>query len=125
MDQEDKVGDQIHIEQLEIFARIGVPEEERSQPQRLTISLTFWPTKQSAELADEIGRTVDYAKVCAEAKQFVQDRSDRLIETLADALAKHLLALFEMQKITISLRKYILPDVQYVSVTLTRERATK
>jgi dihydroneopterin aldolase len=30
------VDDQIHIEQLEVFAHIGVPDEERSTPQRLT-----------------------------------------------------------------------------------------
>jgi hypothetical protein len=32
----DCVDDQIHIEQLEVFAHIGVPDEERSTPQRLT-----------------------------------------------------------------------------------------
>lgn len=125
MDQKGKAEDQIHIEQLEVFAHIGVPDEERSQPQRLTISLTLWPTRQGNELSDDIGQAVDYAEVCAETKGFVQDRSDRLIETLADALANHLLQLFEIQRITIELRKFILPDVQYVSVTLTRDRASK
>jgi dihydroneopterin aldolase len=119
------VDDLIHIEQLEVFAHIGVPDEERSQAQRLTISTTFWPTRHSAELGDDIGRAVNYAEVCAETKKFVQDRSDRLIETLADALANHLLQLFEIERITVELRKFILPDVQYVSVTVTRERATK
>jgi dihydroneopterin aldolase len=125
MDQKDRSRDQIHIEQLEVFAQIGVPEVERSQPQRLTISITFWPIRYGAELGDEIGQAVDYAEVCAETKKFVQDRSDRLIETLVDALANHLLQLFEVQRITIELRKFILPDVQYVSVTVTRDRAAK
>lgn len=119
------VDDQIHIEQLEVFAHIGVPEEERSQPQRLAISTTFWPTRESRELGDDIGRAVNYAEVCAETKKFVSNRSDRLIETLADALASHLLQLFEIQRITIELRKFVLPDVQYVSVTVTRDRAAK
>jgi dihydroneopterin aldolase len=121
--QKEYAGDAIHLEQLEVFARIGVPEDERSQPQRLTISITFWPTRQGAELGDDIGRAVDYAEVCAETKQFVTNRSDQLIETLADALASHLLQLFEIQRITVELRKFILPDVQYVSVVVTRERA--
>jgi dihydroneopterin aldolase len=72
-------------------------------------------------LSDDIGRAVDYAEVCAETKRFVQKRSDRLIETLADALASHLLQLFEVQRIGIELRKFILPDVDYVSVTVTRD----
>lgn len=118
----NEVNDHIHIEQLEISARIGVPDDERSKPQRLTISITLWPAKQGQELGDDIGRAVNYASVCTEAKNFVQARSDRLIETLADALANHLLDVFEMRRITIELRKYILPDVQFVSVIVTRER---
>jgi hypothetical protein len=38
-------------------------------------------------------------------------------------LAFHLLEVFEIRRITIELRKYILPDVEFVSVTVTRERA--
>lgn len=121
--QTDNDGDAIRIEQLELSAHIGVPDEERSQPQRLTISITFWPLRHGAELGDDIGRAVNYAEVCAETKKFAQNRSDRLIETLADALANHLLAVFEIRRITIELRKFILPDVQYVSVTVTRDRS--
>jgi dihydroneopterin aldolase len=118
-------GDAIHIEQLEVFARIGVPDDERADPQRLTVSMTFWPTKQGRELGDDLSRTVDYAAVCAETATFVSARSDRLIETLADALANRLLGVFEIRRITLELRKFILPDVQFVSVTVTRDRVTK
>jgi len=118
-------ANRIRIEQIEVFAHIGVPDDERSQPQRLTISITFWPTKHVLELGDDIGRTVDYAAVCAETKNFVHNRSDRLIETLADALASHLLEVFEIRRITIELRKFILPDVDFVSVTVTRHRSAK
>jgi len=125
MDQNDKSGDKIHIEQLEVFAHIGVPDEERTQPQRLVISITLWPTREIRDLGDDIGRAVNYAAVCAQTKQFVQNRSDRLIETLADALANHLLDVFEIRGIRIELRKFILPDVEFVSVTVTRDRSTK
>jgi dihydroneopterin aldolase len=116
------VDDQIHIERLEVFAHIGVPDDERAHPQRLTISMTFCLTGRGQELGDAIDRTVDYAAVCAETKKFVNTRSDRLIETLADALANHLLEVFEMRRIAIELRKFILPEVEFVSVTVTRER---
>jgi dihydroneopterin aldolase len=117
-------GDAIHIEQLEIFARIGVPDDERSHPQRLTVSMTCWPVAQGNELGDDLVRTVDYAAVCAETKKFVDTRSDRLIETLADVLANHLLGAFDIRRITLELRKFILPDVEFVSVTVTRDRST-
>jgi len=116
-------GDVIRIEQIELLAHIGVPDDERAQPQRLTINIAFWPNKSGAELNDDIAQAVNYAAVCAEVRKFVGGRSDKLIETLADALAFHLLDMFEIRRITIELRKYILPDVEFVSVTVTRERA--
>ena len=121
----DCVGDQVHIEGLEIFAHIGVPDEERAGAQRLTFDITVWPVRQADELEDQIARAVNYASVCAETKKFVAARRDKLIETLSDAVALHLLKAFEIRKITIELRKYILPDVEFVSVTVTRERAEK
>ena len=121
----DKSSDQIHIERLEILARVGVSDEERASAQQLTFNITFWPRDHAAKLDDEIARTVDYAAVCAAAKNFVEARADRLIETLADALAIHLLEVFEIRRITIELRKFILPDVDFVSVTVTRDRSSK
>ena len=119
------MDDQIHIEQLEVFAHIGVPDDERSAPQRLTFSITLWPIRDASQLDDQIAKAVNYAAVCAQTKKFVRDRRDRLIETLADALAKHLLEVFEIRRITIELRKFILPDVEFVSVTVTRDRSAK
>ena len=119
-----RVNDAVHIEGLEILAHIGVPDEERSVPQRLSFHLTFWPARPFSELNDEIGEAVNYAAVCAEVKQFVELRRDKLIETLAVALAQHLLESFEIRKITVELRKYILPETDFVSVTVTRERSS-
>ncbi len=118
----DFFSDRIHIHQLELAARVGVPEKERAAPQRLTASITLWPQQQPEELDDDVAKTVNYSKVCEETKKFVLGGSDKLIETLADRLAAHLLELFSIQKIEIELRKFILPDVDYVSVTVTRTR---
>ena len=118
-------GDAIHIEQLEVFAHIGVPDDERASAQRVTLNLTLWPIGGVGNLDDQITRAVDYAVVCEETKNFVKHRSDRLIETLANALASHLLEKFQLERITIELRKFILLEVQFVSVTVTRDRATK
>ena len=112
--------DQIHIEQLELSARIGVPEEERAAPQRLTVSISFWPYHAADDLADKIENAINYSSVVEETKNFVRDQSVNLIETLADRLAMHLLKNFRMQKITIELRKFPFEDANYVSVTVTR-----
>jgi FolB domain-containing protein len=112
--------DEIHIEQLDVFTRVGVPEEERANPQRLTVSISFWSNQQTSDLADHIERTVNYSTVAEETKNFVRDQSVSLIETLAERLASHLLKSFPIQKLTIELRKFVLQDAKYVSITVTR-----
>ena len=112
--------DEVHIEQLEVSARVGVPEQERANLQRLTVSISFWPYQQIRDVADDIDHTVNYSVVAEETKRFVRDQSVNLIETLADRLAAYLLKTFPIQKITVELRKFPLQDAKYVSATVTR-----
>ena len=113
-------SDRIHIEQLEISARIGVPEKERATPQRLTVSISFWPYYERRDLSDKIDNAVNYSTVVEETKNFVRKQSTNLIETLADRLATHLLKTFRIQRVTVELRKFPLEDAKHVSVTVTR-----
>jgi FolB domain-containing protein len=112
--------DQIHIEQLDVLTRIGVPEEERANPQKLTVSISLWPYQKASDLIDNIEQTVDYSAVAEETRNFLRDQSMNLIETLADGLAAHLLKSFPIQKVTIEVRKFPLSDAKYVSATVTR-----
>ena len=112
--------DEIRIEQLEISARIGVPEEERVTPQRLTINISFWPYQQMRDLSDNIHNAVNYSVVADETKSFVRGQSVNLIETLADQVAAHLLKTFPIQKVTVEVRKFALSDAKYVSAIATR-----
>jgi dihydroneopterin aldolase len=112
--------DKIHIEQLDVYTRVGVPEEERANPQRLTANISLWPYQETSDLADHIGRAVNYSAVADETKNFLRHQSVNLIETLAERLANHLLKNFPIQKVTIELRKFVLQDAKYVSVTVTR-----
>ena len=113
-------SDEIHIEQLDVFARIGVPAEERANPQKLTVSISLWPYQKASDLIDNIEQTVDYSAVAEETRNFLRDQSMNLIETLADGLAAHLLKSFPIQKVTIEVRKFPLSDAKYVSATVTR-----
>ena len=113
-------SDEIHIEQLEVSTRVGVPEKERAIPQRLTVTISFWPYQQARDVADKIDQTVNYSAVAEETKNFVRDQSVKLIETLADRLATHLLKTFPIQKVVVELRKFVLEDAKYVSATVTR-----
>jgi FolB domain-containing protein len=116
-------SDEIHIEQLEVSSVIGVSEHERKTPQRLTISLSFWPRRETRDMADKIGQTINYAIVAEETQRFVQNQTVNLIETLADRLAAHLLKKFPIQKITVEIRKFPLEHAKYVSAIVTRNAA--
>ncbi len=121
----EKDGDAIHIQELELAVRIGVPNEERARPQRLTLSITVWPITRFHELQDELAKTVNYAAVCRAVKKFVSGRKDRLIETLAEEIAAHLLREFPIQRVRLELRKFVLPDVKFVAVMLVREKSVE
>jgi len=113
------VIDRIHIEQLEVHGRVGVPDSERAELQRLIFNVTLWP--KIAELHDDIANTVNYSAVAECVKEFVSQHNCKLIETLAEKIAAHLLAQFNLRKVEIEVRKFVLPDASYVSVNTVRE----
>jgi len=114
-------GDCTVIDQLELLATVGVGDEERERPQRLTVSLCLYPSSDFQDLGDDLGRTIDYSEVCRELKVFVAQRRDKLIETLAEALALYLLERFPIQSVEIELRKFVLPDTKFVAVWMRRD----
>ncbi|PYK71474.1 MAG: hypothetical protein DME44_07785 [Verrucomicrobia bacterium] len=103
-----------------LHGRVGVPDSERAEPQRLILNVTMWP--EIAEPRDDIGNTVNYSEVAASLRQFVNRHACKLIETLAEEIAAHLLAQFNLRKVEVEVRKFVLPDANYVSVTAVRER---
>ena len=116
-------AERIHIEQLEVFARLGVPDNERARPQRITINLTVEPKRPFAELGDDISQTINYAEIARSVRDLIQNRSAALIETLASDVVDHVLDKFPVLSVEIELRKYVLPDAQYVAVKLRRGRS--
>ncbi len=99
-------------------------ENERAKPQRLTLTITVWPDEAFEDLQDDIGRAVNYSAICAASREFMRDQSYHLIETTSAKLAAYLLQSFPIRKIDIELRKFVVPDTQYVSVALTRTKST-
>src|SRR6266496_3679302 len=111
---------QIHIEQLKVFARVGVPQAERARRQRLVLNITLWPARDLRDLQDRIAQTVDYSALCPDAKSFLSRQSPKLLETLANDLASHLLRKFRVRNIIIEILKFVLKDAAYASVAVTR-----
>lgn len=113
-------NDEIRIEALELMARVGVPDLERAEPQRVTVSLTMQPRRAFSDLGDDLAQTIDYALVCEDLRRFVEGRADNLIETLADEMAAHLLRRFGLARVELELRKFVLPETRYVAVRVVR-----
>ncbi len=111
----------IAIRSLEVSAHVGVPDEERSQSQKLLIDLSFTALEHPVDLGDDITRTVDYFAVSRRVIAIAAERPRRLIETLADDAAAILLSEFGFRWVEITIRKFILPDAEWVSVSLRRE----
>ena len=116
------VPDLILIDTLELSAHIGVPEEERQAPQRLTLHLALQPRRAFHDLGDDIANAVDYFAVAKSVQALVRERPRRLIETLAAEIAAHILQRFAVEAVEVELRKYILADTAFVAVKLRRER---
>jgi dihydroneopterin aldolase len=108
----------IGIQGLELQARVGVPDEERAQPQRLLVDLRFTSVHQPADLDDNISLTVDYHAVSLRVSEIAAERDRKLIETLADEIAVKLLAEFSLRWIETTIRKFILPRTEWVGVTV-------
>ncbi|HEY2342832.1 MAG TPA: dihydroneopterin aldolase [Chthoniobacteraceae bacterium] len=113
--------DLIVIEALELSARVGVPDEERAQPQRLTAHVVLEPRRGFQNLEDDLTKTVDYFEAARAIQTEAGARPRRLIETLAEDLAGMLLGRFAVRAVEIELRKYILRDTAFVAVRLRRE----
>lgn len=116
--------DSIHVSNLVLTVRIGVTDKEQTQPQRLTVSLTLQPEHSFDGLKDQIENTINYAAVCAAIRNLAATQPPRrLIETLAGDIAAEVLAKFAACAVVdVELRKFILPDTDYVAVRLTRRR---
>lgn len=108
----------ISIVDLEVFYRVGVPDEERAQPQRLllTIEMEFDFTK--AVKTDSIADTIDYFTVSQRLLKFGDGKSWKLIEKLAADIHEMVLCEFKPQSVSVEVKKFVIPQAQYVSVKI-------
>ena len=114
---------QIRIVDLEVFYRVGVPETERVQPQRLLLTVEMTSDFSAAAAADELAATIDYYAVTQRLLRFGEGRSWKLIETLAVELAEMVLKEFKPQAVSVEVKKFIIPQARFVSMSLTKTLA--
>jgi dihydroneopterin aldolase len=86
--------DSILLKHIEVWTKIGVPDEERNKPQRLFIDVElFHSTKETAE-SDDMKKGIDYAAV-VQVIQALAETERKTIERFAQECAASLLRTFK------------------------------
>lgn len=119
-----KIYDEIHVENLEVFANHGVFPEETALGQKFLISLTMYIDTRKAGKTDELSHSINYGEVSSFMNVYTKEHPRKLIEAAAEDLAEELLLKFPLLKgVTLELKKPWAPvglPLETVSVKITR-----
>jgi len=113
------------IERLEFQGRCGVMPAERRRPQPLAIDLELDCEGSTAETADQINKTVDYAQMTERIVELGETQDCALLETLTEQVLAMLFTEFPVVKVSLWLRKLAPPLAQMtgsVGVKVERSR---
>lgn len=116
--------DKIYIRGLEVFGKHGVLQEENRLGQKFIINAILFTDTRKAGLNDNLINTTHYGEVSHFMTNFMVEHTFRLIETVAEQMARAVLMQFQMvERITLEIRKPWAPiglPLESVSVEITR-----
>ena len=120
----DKTYDEIHIENLQIFANHGVFPEENKLGQKFLVSAVLYTDARAAGRTDDLTLSTDYGAVSQFMTRFLQEHTYQLIEAAAEHLARAVLETYPMVcGISLEVKKPWAPvglPLDYVSVKIER-----
>ncbi|TDQ56313.1 dihydroneopterin aldolase [Mesocricetibacter intestinalis] len=97
--------DRIFIEELSVFAQIGVYDWEQKIKQKLIFDIEMLWDCGLAARTDELKYCLNYAEVCDFILDYVQSKPFLLIERVAVEVAEQLQAKFGIQGLRLKLSK--------------------
>ena len=116
--------DEIHIENLQVFANHGVFPEETALGQKFVVSAVLYSDLQRAGRSDVLTESTHYGEVSAFMAEFLQKNTYQLIEAAAEHLVWAVLEKFPLVRgISLEIKKPWAPvklPLDYVSVKITR-----
>ncbi|MFM2421020.1 MAG: hypothetical protein RL385_5743 [Pseudomonadota bacterium] len=86
---------------LEVRYRVGVPDEERQNPQRLLLTVQVFRDFNAAIQTDSIDTTTNYFAISERLKRLGDHREWKLIEKLAGDIAALVLAEFPCERVAV------------------------
>ena len=97
--------DRIVLRNIRLEGRHGYDDEEREAPQPFEVDVELVLDLHPAGIADDLDQSVDYARVYDIVKGVVESTSYRLLEALAEAISREILAAFRVAEIGVRVRK--------------------
>ena len=115
--------DAILIRDLRVEASIGIHKRERHAKQTLSIDLDIGLPSDAVFRTDKVSDTIDYEQVALKIAALAGTGHWRLVETLAERIARMLLDEFGAPWLKVSVAKIgILGNAKFVGVTIERGR---
>ena len=84
--------DRIVLAGMVFLARHGVNDWEKVEEQRFEVDVELGVDTQAAAASDDLAKTIDYRGVYEATRRVVEDTTVELIESLAEAIAREILA---------------------------------
>jgi len=99
------VSDRITLRGMQFMGRHGVNPDEQITPQPFEVDLILRTDLSRPATTDELSDTIDYSAAFKAVAEVVEERSYRLIERLAGAIAEVVLATFPVDDVEVRVRK--------------------
>jgi dihydroneopterin aldolase len=115
--------DKIHINGIACQAHLGVPLQERENPQEIVLDLTLSLDLETAGRTDQVESTVDYQKIVEKVESTLSERSFQLLEAVAVQVCQAILSDNRIKSAQVRVRKFPEPlrdRIGYVEVEMTR-----
>lgn len=97
--------DQITLRGMRFLGRHGVSLEERLEPQPFEVDVVLHADLNAAGASDDLAQTLDYSAAFEIARRVVEEESFRLIEAIAEAIARDLFAALAVAELEVRVRK--------------------
>lgn len=115
--------DAILIRDLRVEALIGIHQRERHAPQTVSIDLDIGLPSAAVFSSDKVADTIDYEQAALRIKALAGSGHFRLVETLAERIARLLIDELGAPWVKVSVAKIgILANAGFVGVTIERRR---
>ena len=113
--------DTLSIHDLELWTRIGVPEEERKTEQKVLVTIELISDLSPVGKTDDVMQGIDYETLVNDVRLLAKT-ARKTVERLAEDIAAMVLQSYKPQSVKVSVWKEPMQGVRGVKATIVRPR---